>query len=104
MSGTNDDAMAFTSFDIQMALIIPLICTFATCSVAVVNCVYYRQPKIPRKDVKGAGVVSKKDVAVEVPGDTVVMYVELEAHEDEGRMGARAWELDGRSVREMRVV
>lgn len=98
---SQDDTMVFTFFDFKMAFIIPFVCVTFPCITAIMNYVHHQDAMPPAKDMENE--IDSKDV--EVPGDMVQMYVELEADEEIGReRRAQASELDGRGLGEARTV
>lgn len=69
-----------------MALIVPVACISITLSAIIVTFMQHREPDM--------GWAEKKTSAVEVPGDTVEMFVELEAEEEVGeRERGRVYEV-----------
>jgi hypothetical protein len=66
----------FSTFDMYMALVIPVVCVIVTSSVLVINYIRHRDTNVPAPND------TEKVSIAEVPGDTVEMYVELEAEEE----------------------
>lgn len=67
-----------------MALIVPVACISITLSAIIVTFIQHRESDV--------GWTEKKMSVAEVPGDTVEMFVELEAEEEVGER-ARVYEV-----------
>jgi hypothetical protein len=87
----------FSTFDMYMALIVPLACVVVTSTMVVANCMHHRKTKVPKPPTK---VAQKSPTIAEVPGDTVEMFVELEADEEvnSNTRRTRVHEVEGRGI------
>ncbi|OAK99596.1 hypothetical protein IQ06DRAFT_306654 [Phaeosphaeriaceae sp. SRC1lsM3a] len=71
----------FTMFELGMAIVVPASCIAFTLGAFLVT---YRQNRDADVDAEAFGGFEKDRNAAEVRGDTVEMFVELEAREDLG--------------------
>jgi hypothetical protein len=79
----------FTAFDFSMALVIPVVCIGTTVTVVLLN--FLSDRGLEGEEEKAGGDMEKQfseeevrsEKVEEVPGDTVQMFVELEADDEE---------------------